>query len=254
MYDIDRPKFIFVSLLEDFIRETERSLAYFFALLVFILTFLLALFGREALYTGLIGVFCLLLIKMRDFIDGFRETYFCGSNDKSTVKKEDLTSRSSFDDKTLAVMAEDFPRKFNEKETPEKQELLPYLHTCWKIIETVSIFFPDQPLQPETRQAIKKMTLKAQKYLLNYLERKYALTAEQRKYIETAFEKEETDPFLLQTQLEKIGIDEKTAQWALKITDLLKRIRNDISAQDDTFSKKSFSSAPIDSSFDPKSP
>ena len=47
MYDIDRPKFIFVSLLEEFIRETEHSLAYFFALLVFLLTFLLALFGRE---------------------------------------------------------------------------------------------------------------------------------------------------------------------------------------------------------------
>lgn len=29
MYDIDRPKFIFVSLLEEFIRETEHSLAYF---------------------------------------------------------------------------------------------------------------------------------------------------------------------------------------------------------------------------------
>ena len=73
MYDIDRPKFIFVSLLEEFIRETEHSLAYFFALLVFLLTFLLALFGREVLYTGLVGVLCLLLIKMRDIIEGFRE-------------------------------------------------------------------------------------------------------------------------------------------------------------------------------------
>jgi hypothetical protein len=73
MYDIDRPKFIFVSLLEDFIREAEHSLAYFFALLVFLLTFLLTLFGREAFYTGLIGVFCLLLIKLRDIIEGIKD-------------------------------------------------------------------------------------------------------------------------------------------------------------------------------------
>lgn len=73
MYDIDRPKFIFVSLLEEFIRETEHSLAYFFALIVFLLTFLLALFGRDALYTGLVGVLCLLLIKMRDIIEAFKE-------------------------------------------------------------------------------------------------------------------------------------------------------------------------------------
>ena len=75
MYDIDRPKFIFISLLEEFIQETEHSLAYFFALIVFLLTFLLALFGKEALYTGLIGVLCLFLIKLRDIIEGFHEIH-----------------------------------------------------------------------------------------------------------------------------------------------------------------------------------
>lgn len=238
MYDIDRPKFIFVSLLEDFIRETEHSLAYFFALLVFLLTFLLTLFGREAFYTGLIGVFCLFLIKMRDIIEGFRETRdgFCSSKNKTFFATKDSGTsselkdfRTAFDDMALTVMAKEFPRKFNEKEissVTEKPDLLSYLQTCWKIIETISVFFPDRPLQPETREAVGKMTVAAQKYLLHYLKRKYGLTNEDERVVEKACFAEDTDSFLLQSQFEAIGIDEKTAHSIVRIINLLKKIRN----------------------------
>ena len=233
MYDIDRPKLLFISLLEDFIRETEHSLAFFFALLVFLLTFLLTLFGREALYTGLIGVLCLFLIKLRDIIEGFREfpSYFSKEAIKPSffTLKEKKNLYTSFDDASLIAMTDDFPLKFSEKKmssTVEKNDLLTYLNTCWKIIETISVFFPDHPLQPETCRAIQKMTVAAQKYLLHFLEKNHSLTKEQKNFIEKACSSRDTDAFLLQTQLEAAGLNENSAQWTAKIIDLLNRIRN----------------------------
>ena len=268
MYDIDRPKFIFVSLLEDFIRETEHSLAYFFALLVFLLTFLLTLFGREAFYTGLIGVFCLLLIKLRDIIEGFRETrksmLFSFSKNKadSDVKesyqslKELQEFYTAFDDAALTVMAKEFPKKFNGKEIPsviEKPGLLSYLQTCWKIIETISVFFPNRPFQPETREAVSKMTAAAQKYLLHYLKRKYPLTQENVRLIEKACLEQNTDSFLLQTQLETAGIDEKTAHGIVKITELLKKIKNYMQTADTPNWKTPTPDSPTSSPVEPLS-
>ncbi len=241
MYDIDRPKFIFVSLLEEFIRETEHSLAYFFALLVFLLTFLLALFGREVLYTGLVGVLCLLLIKMRDIIEGFKElshrnppprdkeTEYTAAANKAKQTLNDMQNfYTAFDDAAITVMAKEFPARFNEKKqnpTADKPNLLSYLQTCWKIIETICVFFPDRPLQPETKQALKKMTAAAQKYMLHYLQKKYSLTKEQMTQIEKYFTEQTTDDFLFQTQLESAGIDESTAQRTVKIADILRKIR-----------------------------
>ncbi|MBO4521475.1 MAG: hypothetical protein J5787_09765 [Alphaproteobacteria bacterium] len=229
MYDIDRPKFVFITLLEDFIRETEHSLAYFFALLVFLLTFLLTLFGKEALYTGLIGVLCLFLIKLRDIIESFRELPLYISKEKTIKRlKESENLCACFDDAALTAMSEEFPRKFNRKEKAlvlEKSRLLSYLNTYWKIIETLCVFFPDQPLRPETRQTIKKMASAAQKYLLSYLEKKYALTTEQTERIENDCFSENIDELLLQTRLEAAGIDETTAQWSVKAVELLRKIR-----------------------------
>lgn len=236
MYDIDRPKFIFVSLLEEFIRETEHSLAYFFALLVFLLTFLLALFGRDVLYTGLVGVLCLLLIKMRDIIEGFRElschnrparrqeTEYAAADRARQTLSDMQNFYTAFDDAAITVMAKEFPARFNEKKqnpAMEKPNLLSYLQTCRKIIETVCTFFPDRPLQPETKRALKKMTAAAQKYMLHYLQKKYSLTKEQM-----------TDDFLFQTQLESAGIDESTAQRTVKIADILRKIRSYINPAD----------------------
>jgi len=230
MYDLDRPKFIFVTLLEDFIRETEHSLAYFFALLVFLLTFLLALFGREALYTGLIGVLCLFLIKLRDIVEGFRETSLLTAKEKKTTPSSlKKMQNSSFDDASLTAIEKEFPYQLREKSDSffaERRGLLSYLNTCWKIIETLSLVFPDQPLRPETRKAIKRMIVIAQKHLQYFLKRKYALTKEQTEYIEKIFADDSADNFLLQTRLEKIGIDEKTAQWTIKVIKLLKKIEN----------------------------
>lgn len=247
MYDIDRPKFIFVSLLEEFIRETEHSLAYFFALLVFLLTFLLALFGRDVLYTGLVGVLCLLLIKMRDIIEGFRElschnrparrqeTEYAAADRARQTLSDMQNFYTAFDDAAITVMAKEFPARFNEKKqnpAMEKPNLLSYLQTCRKIIETVCTFFPDRPLQPETKRALKKMTSAAQKYMLHYLQKKYSLTKEQMTQIEKSFTEQTTDDFLFQTQLESAGIDESTAQRTVKIADILRKIRSYINPAD----------------------
>lgn len=237
MYDIDRPKFIFISLLKEFIRETEHSLAYFFALLVFLLTFFLALLGRDVLYTGLIGVLCLLLIKTRDIIEGFGKSSpykhsasKISAADKAEQYLNDLQHfYSAFDDAAVTVMTKEFPTHFNEKKsflpTTEKPDLLSYLQTCWKIVETVSIFFPDRPLKPETKRSLRRMTTAARKSVLHYLQRKYALTKEQIMLIEKSFTQTTTDNFLFQTQLESVGIDETVARTTVKIADLLKKIR-----------------------------
>ena len=233
MYDIDRPKFLFVSLLEEFIRETEHSLAYFFALLIFLLTFLLALFGREALYTGLIGVLCLFLIKLRDIIESFKETrqnfIFYSPNGKKTRPAQMLLEnlQTFYDDAALTVMADEFPQKF-DKSSLKKADLLSYLQTCWKTIETLCLFLPDRPLSPETKQAVRKMTVAAQNYLLYYLEKKYSLTEEQIHDIEKSSFNPDTDALLLQARLEKAGIDEKTGQWVVRVTEILKKIRKRI--------------------------
>lgn len=229
MYDIDRPKFVFISLLEEFVRETEHSLAYFFALMVFLLTFLLALFGKEALYTGLIGVLCLFLIKLRDFIEGFQEirtgVFFPPFKEKKALQRfQDI--QPVCDDMALSSMAKEFPDKFKEKESfsaDKNEELFSYLKTCWKTIETVSLFFPDCPFRPETKRVVKKMTEAAHKYLLHYLKKKYDLTQEQAQTIEKNYDAD-MDLFLMQTQLESFGIDEKTALWSVKIIELLKKI------------------------------
>lgn len=242
MYDIDRPKFIFISLLEEFIRETERSLAYFFALIVFLLSFLLALFGRDVLYTGLIGVSCLLLIKMRDIIDGFRELPECcpeiparaeelrqasAGSDRTIEDMQDFYT--AFDDAAIAMMAREFPKRFKESKqpvSPEKPNLLSYLHTCWKIAETVSVFFPERPLEPETKQSLEKMTASAQKYLFHFLEKKYSLSKAQMKYLEKTYgNPAQADTFLFQAQLEADGVDEKTAAWSAKVVRLLGKFR-----------------------------
>ena len=223
MYDIDRPKYVFVSLLEEFIRETEHSLAYFFAVLIFLLTFLLALFGREALYTGLIGVLCLLLIKMRDIIEGFKETrqnfIFYPSDEKRKIRFSD--------DAALSMMAQEFPQKFDQNKL-KKEDFLSYLQKFWSIAETIGFFLPDRPLSPETKQAVEKMTITAQTYLLTYLEKKYALNEDQRKELERLFSNDAFDPFLLQIRLEKAGVDEKTGKWVASVTNLLKKIRKQI--------------------------
>jgi len=230
MYDIDRPKFIFISLLEEFIQETEHSLAYFFALIVFLLTFLLALFGKEALYTGLIGVLCLFLIKLRDIIEGFHEIHdsnFFSSPKEKKAMQNFCDVHPVCDDMALTSIAKEFPKKFKEKElfpANENPELFSYLKTCWKIIETILLFFPEHPFHPETRQAVKKMTNAARKYLSHYLKEKYALKKEQMLLIEKNFRDINTDSFLMQTQLESFGINEKEALWTVKITELLKKI------------------------------
>ena len=220
MYDIDRSKYVFVSLLEEFIRETEHSLAYFFAVLIFLLTFLLALFGREALYTGLIGVLCLLLIKLRDIIEGFKETrqnfIFYPSDEKRKIRFSD--------DAALSMMAQEFPQKFDQNRL-KKEDFLSYLQKFWSIVETIGFFLPDRPLSPETKQAVEKTTVTAQKYLLSYLGKKYGLTGDRRKELETLFASEDTDSFLLLIRLEKYGIDEKTGKWVVNVIDTLKKIR-----------------------------
>ena len=220
MYDIDRSKFVFISLLEEFIRETEHSLAYFFAVLIFLLTFFLALFGREALYTGLIGVLCLLLIKLRDIVDGFKETRQNFIFYPSGEKKEAGFS----DDAALSVMAREFPKKFNQNSL-KKSDFLSYLQRFWRIVETIVLFLPDRPLSQETKQAVENMTVTAQTYLLSYLEKKYRLTGDQRKELENLFSNEEVDSFLLLIRLEKYGIDEKTGKWIVSVIDTLKKIR-----------------------------
>ena len=220
MFDIDRPKYVFVSLLEEFIRETEHSLAYFFAVLIFLLTFLLALFGREALYTGLVGVLCLLLIKLRDIIEGFKETrqnfIFYPPDEKNGTKRPDI--------RALSVMADEFPQKFDKDALP-KADFLSYLQKFWSIAETIGFFLPDRPLSPEAKQAVEKITVTARSYLLAYLEKKYALTEYQKREIETLVSNPDFDAFLLQIRLEKNGIDERTARWVVAVMDTLKKIR-----------------------------
>lgn len=232
MYNIDRPKFAFVSVLEEFIRETEHSLAYFFAILIFLLTFLLALFGREALYTGLVGVLCLLLIKLRDFIDGFKETrqdFIFYPSEKNNRSKPD------FDEKALIAMADKFPEKFkcgNDFSVLSEPDLLSYLKTFWKIMETASLFIPEQPLKPETKRAVKKMTVTAQKGVLYWLKKKYSLTKMQMREIKRFCFDPDVDAFWMQTQLETAGIEEKTAGQIVKILEILKKIQIKINATD----------------------
>lgn len=221
MYDIDRPKFVFVSLLEDFIRETEHSLAYFFALLIFLSTFLLALFGREALYTGLIGVLCLFLIKLRDFIDGFKET----RQNIFFYPPENKRKNPPSDETVFSVTAGELPRKA-DKDDLRQADFPSYLHQLRDIAETVGFFLPDLPLSAETKRAVEKTATAAQAALISYLEKKYALTEERKKEIEDLFSNDETDPFLLQIRLEKAGMDEKTAKRIADMAKLLKKIRN----------------------------
>ena len=221
MYDIDRPKFVFVSLLEDFIRETEHSLAYFFALLIFLSTFLLALFGREALYTGLIGVLCLFLIKLRDFIDGFKET----RQNIFFYPPENKRKSAFFNETALSVAADELPRKA-DKDDLRQADFLSYLQQLRDIAETVGFFLPDLPLSAETKQAVEKTAIAAQTCLMSYLEKKYALNGRRKKEIEDLFSNDETDPFWLQVRLEKAGMDEKTAKRIADMTELLKKIRN----------------------------
>ncbi len=247
MYDIDRPRFILIALLKEFIRETEHNLAYFFALLVFLLTFLLALFGQDVLYTGMTGVLCLFLIKIRDIIEGFRDL----SSYKRSVRKktDDMNTAdtagqilsdmqhfySAFDDAAITVMEKEFPSRFNEKKQPsttERPNLLSYLQTCWKIIETICLFFPDRPLRPETKRSLRRMTAAAQKYILHYLQKKYALTKEEISLIEKNFSRKTMDDFLFQTQLEAVGIDETAARTTVKIAEILRKIRSYISFSD----------------------
>ena len=246
MYDIDRPKFAFVSLLEDFIRETEHSLAYFFAVLVFLLTFLLALFGREAFYTGLVGVLCLLLIKLRDIIEGFKETRRCflfyPPAGKQPQDLEKVLQSGEYPqafcaafEKAAAVVADkEFSRYGGQKEifsVSEKPDLFSYLQTFWKITETLSLLFPDRPFQPETQSAIERMTDVAEKYLFRYLNKKYGVSKEEWLFFKKACFEPETDSFLLQTRMEAAGIDEKTARWAVGILQLLKKIRKKIRSE-----------------------
>ena len=226
MYNIDRPKFAFVSVLEEFIRETEHSLAYFFAILIFLLTFLLALFGREALYTGLVGVLCLFLIKFRDFIDGFIEMrHFCFS-------EKNNRSRPDFDETALIAMADKFPEKFkygNDFSVPSESDLLSYLKTFWKIMETASLFIPEQPLKPATKRSVKKMTVTAQKGVLCWLKKKYSLTKMQMREIKRFCFDPNVNAFWMQTQLEAAGIEEKTAGQVIQILEILKKIQIKIS-------------------------
>ena len=232
MYDIDRPKFIFVSLLEEFIRETEHSLAYFFAVLIFLLTFLLTLFGREAFYTGLIGVLCLFLIKLRDIIEGFKETR--NSNLFYSLQEKKPTAHYYFDEDALTLMVNEFFQKFNENKkitNLEKNNLLNYLQTFQETAQTISHLFPKQSLQPETKQAVVKMILCAEKILMHYLENKFDLSNEKKEKLHTFLTSEENDSFLLQIRLESIGIDTKNAQWSANISTILKKIQKYVSGE-----------------------
>ena len=241
MFNIDRPALIFLSLLKEFIRETEHSLAYFFALLVFVFTFLLALFGREALYTGLIGVLCLLLIKLRDIIEGF------GSFPRTSGRiipekqlfKELQIFYTVFNDAALMLAAKENSDSSPETNpTAEKRNLLTCLQNCRKTIETVCLLMPDQPLTPELKRALEKMMATAQKYLLHNLQKRYALTPQQTDQIKKSLTEETTDDFLFQTQLEFSGIDEAVAQKIVKIGAVFRKIRFYINFFDETETKQ----------------
>lgn len=246
MYDIDRPKFIFVSLLEEFIREAEHSLAYFFALLVFLLTFLLTLFGREAFYTGLIGVFCLLLIKLRDIIEGIKETRNSTSFYPVPEKRHDL--QTAFDEASLTLLAKDFFQRFNEKKQTtetEKNNLLAYLQTFREITETICLIFPEKSFHPETRLAVLKMIEGAEEHLQLYLKNKFNLNAGAQKKLREILTDEENDSFLLHARLESMGIDDKTAQWSVNILQILRKIKSFVSKNEDKKKEKQLSVSPL---------
>lgn len=93
-----------------------------------------------------------------------------------------------------------------------------------KSLKPSVFFFPDRPLQPETKHALKKMVSAAQKYLLDNLQKKYPLTKQQVAQIKRNLSDSSIDDFLFQTQLESMGIDETCAQRTVKIADVLKKI------------------------------
>ena len=230
MFDTKKGKCAFTALLEDFIRETEHSLAYFFALIVFLLTFLLTLFGREGFYTGLIGVFCLFLIKLRDIIDGFREirsdAFFSEQASDFFFENKPLLRRLR-NEKEINDITNDLIQRFNKKEydlTSKKPELLFYLQTLRETMEDIRSFFPKKPFRPETRQAILEMTAAARKYIIGTLETKYRLNTEQSRRLKDILSSLPEDSFLLQTQLESAGLSEQGAARTEKMLKIIRKI------------------------------
>lgn len=237
MYDIDQPRSFFITFLEEFLKETERSILFFFAFMVFFFTFLLALFGRDGWYTGLIGVFCLLLLKARDIVGAFGELRK-GNDELHYAAREarrasEMAEKSAgeiqqiytaFNDSAVRLMADNFHNKFNaaQPEIPEESNLLQYLKSCQKIIEAAELFFPDQPLNRPTRQALNSMTSKAEDYLLASLTEKYHLSDENADELR----RNAGDPDKIEQLLKAKGADETTLTWLSKIMQLLNWIQS----------------------------
>ncbi len=237
MYDIDRPRSFFIAFLEEFLEETERSVLFFFAFIIFFFTFLLALFGRDGWYTGLIGVFCLLLLKARDIIEAFAELrkgnyelYYAAREARRASETAEKSAGeiqqiyTAFNDSAVRLMADNFNNKFNpaQPKDPEESNLLQYLKSCQKIIEAAELFFPDQPLNRPTREALNSMTAKAEQYLLASLTEKYHLSDESAAEIR----KNAGDPDKIEQLLKENGADETTLNWLSKIMQLLNWIQS----------------------------
>lgn len=229
MFDTKKDKSLFIFLLEDFIRETERSLSYFFAVLVFILTFLLTLFGKEAFYTGLIGVFCLFLIKLSDIIDGFREVRsdFLFPESFCIPECRPAGLKKYPDETALTDLAKEFKREIklaDDRSSVRKADIFFYLQTLRETMEDLRSFFPKRPFQPETRQAVLEMTASARKYIIDVLEKKYRLNTEQILRLKDVLSVVPQDSFLLRTQLEAAGLNERGAALTERLFRIIRKI------------------------------
>lgn len=229
MFDTKRDKYFFTLLLEDFIRETEHSLAYFFALIVFLFTFLLTLFGREAFYTGLIGVFCLFFIKLRDIIDGFREVHSGFFFSDSLYPPEcSLNCHGKLPDENAVLdFTKELKQKINTSENrsgQRKTELLFLLQALRETLEDIRSFFPKRPFRPETSRAIMEMTSIVRKYQEEILQKNFHLNKEQSLLLHDILSESPEDYFLTQVRLESAGLNERSAEHTVRLLKILKNI------------------------------
>ena len=216
MYEYDRPSALLISLIDTFIRQTERSLAFFFALFVFVVVVLLVVFGKAALYPTIVGLTGLFLLKIRDIVDGYGE-----------MKKEAASWRfidfpnTAVSEQNLPVIARDYGNRFTGQDITGIFETL---RRFLRIIETARGILSDKVWRRETRRSILRTLMCAKKALIGALCRQYGLSDAARAQIEQACRPATSvNLALFNALLQANGVDAPLAKRAEEIVGLLEK-------------------------------
>lgn len=214
MYEYDRPSALLISLLDTFIRQTERSLAFFFTVFVFIVVALLTVFGKAAFYPTIVGLTGVFLLEARGMAEGIAEMRKGFPDWRYTDPPPAFLPEGG-----IAVAARDYGKRFAGRDLAGIFETL---RRFLRLVETAREIWSDKACRRDARRSVLRTVLCAKKALIDALVGKYGLADDARKQIERACRPAAAvDPALIEALLRADGIDAASAKCAGKIIGLL---------------------------------